>query len=425
MEVEMAFGKTGLRMVLPEGPRYEVVRAHAAEAIADVEIALGAALDAPIGCAPLAEMARGKKTAAISVCDITRPAPNRLTLPPMLKRLHAAGMRHEDITICIATGLHRAATAEELDTILGPEIAAAYPIVNHDAKDEAAQRYLGATGRGTPVWIERAYLDAELHLSLGFIEQHLMLGFSGGRKMIAPGLAGEATIRTIHSPRFMREAQATEGSIDDNPLHAELLEIAAMARQDFILDVTLTQAREICGVFAGEPRQAHAAGVAYLRESSVQVVDGLVDAAITCAAGYPLDLTFYQTIKGITAAQHIVKPGGTILVISECAEGVGSPEFAAKVRGYDGAQSFLDSIRDTPVVPDQWQLEKLALVALKHRLLFYTPGLEPEQLGRLGDDSFADVGAALWSLVASLPEGARVAVLPDGPYAYARVGGAG
>jgi nickel-dependent lactate racemase len=423
MEVEMAFGKTGLRMVLPEGPRYEVVRAHAAEAIADVEIALGAALDAPIGCAPLAEMARGKKTAAISVCDITRPAPNRLTLPPMLKRLHAAGMRHEDITICIATGLHRAATAEELDTILGPEIAAAYPIVNHDAKDEAAQRYLGATGRGTPVWIERAYLDAELHLSLGFIEQHLMLGFSGGRKMIAPGLAGEATIRTIHSPRFMREAQATEGSIDDNPLHAELLEIAAMARQDFILDVTLTQAREICGVFAGEPRQAHAAGVAYLRESSVQVVDGLVDAAITCAAGYPLDLTFYQTIKGITAAQHIVKPGGTILVISECAEGVGSPEFAAKVRGYDGAQSFLDSIRDTPVVPDQWQLEKLALVALKHRVLFYAPGLEPEQMGRLGDDSFADVGAALWSLVASLPEGARVAVLPDGPYAYARVGG--
>jgi nickel-dependent lactate racemase len=423
MEVEMAFGKTGLRMVLPEGPRYEVVRAHAAEAIADVEAALGAALDAPIGCAPLAEMARGKKTAAISVCDITRPAPNQLTLPPMLKRLHAAGMRHEDITICIATGLHRAATAEELDTILGPEIAAAYPIVNHDAKDEAAQKYLGDTGRGTPVWIERAYLDAELHLSLGFIEQHLMLGFSGGRKMIAPGLAGQATIRTIHSPRFMREAQATEGSIDDNPLHAELLEIAAMARQDFILDVTLTQAREICGVFAGEPRQAHAAGVAYLRESSVQVVDGLVDAAITCAAGYPLDLTFYQTIKGITAAQHIVKPGGTILVISECAEGVGSPEFAAKVRGYDGAQSFLDSIRDTPVVPDQWQLEKLALVALKHRVLFYAPGLEPEQMGRLGDDSFADVGAALWSLVASLPEGARVAVLPDGPYAYARVGG--
>jgi nickel-dependent lactate racemase len=367
-------------------------------------------------------MARGRKTAAISVCDITRPAPNRVTLPPMLARLHAAGMRHQDISICIATGLHRKATAAELDVILGPQIASAYPIVNHDAKDEASQRYLGETRRGTPVWIERAYLEADLHLSLGFIEQHLMLGFSGGRKMIAPGLAGETTIRTIHSPRFMREALATEGSIDENPLHAELLEIARMVRQDFICDVTLTRDREICGVFAGQPVAAHAAGVAYLRETSVQHVSGLVDAAITSAAGYPLDLTFYQTIKGITAAQHIVKPGGRILVISECAEGIGSPEFAEKVRHYRGAQSFLDSIRDTPVVPDQWQLEKLAMVALKHPLLFYAPGTEPAQLGSLAESSFASIEAALQGLMDGLPPGACVAVLPDGPYAYARVG---
>jgi nickel-dependent lactate racemase len=344
-----------------------------------------------------------------------------LTLPPMLARLHAAGMRPQDIRICIATGLHRKATAAELDLILGPEIAAAYPIVNHDAKDEASQAFLGETQRGTPVWIERTYLDADLHLSLGFIEQHLMLGFSGGRKMIAPGLAGEATIRTIHSPRFMREALATEGSVDENPLHAELLEIARMVRQDFICDVTLTQAREICGVFAGDPVAAHAAGVAYLRHTSVQHVEQPVDAAITSAAGYPLDLTFYQTIKGITAAQHIVKPGGAILIVSECAEGIGSTEFAAKLSSYQGAQSFLDSIRDTPVVPDQWQLEKLALVALRHPLLFYVPGTEPAQLGSLAQASFASIDAALQALVESLPKAASVAVLPDGPYAYARV----
>jgi nickel-dependent lactate racemase len=421
MEIEVAFGKTGLLLALPDGPRYEVVRAHSAAAIAQVDEALGAALDAPIGCAPLAELARGRKTAAISVCDITRPAPNRLTLPPMLRRLHDAGMRREDIRICIATGLHRKATAAELDTILGPEIAAAYPIVNHDAKDEAAQQYMGTTGRGTPVWIERAFVEADLHLTLGFIEQHLMLGFSGGRKMIAPGLAGEATIRTIHSPRFMREPQATEGSIDDNPLHAELLEIARMVRQDFILDVTLTQDREICGIFAGEPVAAHAAGVTYLRRSSVVAVDELVDAAITSAAGYPLDLTFYQTIKGITAAQHIVKPGGPILAISQCAEGVGSPEFADKLSSYEGAQSFLDSIQAAPVVADQWQLEKLAMVGLKHPLMFFMPGTTPIQLGSLAQSSFASIAEALQALVIGLPEGARVAVLPDGPYAYARV----
>jgi nickel-dependent lactate racemase len=230
-------------------------------------------------------------------------------------------MRNEDITICIATGLHREATDEELRAILGEEIAARYPIVNHDAKDRGAHRDLGMTKRGTPVAIHRSFLDADLHITLGFIEQHLMLGFSGGRKMIAPGLAAQETIKVIHSPRFMRESLATEGSIEENPLHAELLEIARMARHDFMLDVTLTHTREISGIFAGEPVRAHAAGVDFLRRTSMESLPEPADAVITSAAGHPLDLTFYQTIKGITAAQHVVKPGGRILVMSQCSEG--------------------------------------------------------------------------------------------------------
>ncbi|SNT36111.1 Nickel-dependent lactate racemase [Granulicella rosea] len=423
MKTDVAFGRTGLTLDLPEGPRYEVLHAHSAAAIADVDAALAAALDAPIGCASLAELARGKRTAAISVCDITRPAPNRVTLPPLLRRLHAAGMRHEDITICIATGLHREATRAELDIILGPEIAAAYPILNHDAKNKAAHRYVGDTKRGTPVWIERPFLDADLHITLGFIEQHLMLGFSGGRKLIAPGLAAQETIKVIHSPRFMREALATEGSYEDNPLHAELLEVARMARHDFMLDVTLTQTREISGIFAGAPEQAHHAGVNFLRGSSLEYLPEYVDAAITSAAGYPLDLTFYQTIKGVTAVQHILKPGGKILVVSECAEGIGSPEFAEMVAGYEGAQSFLDSIADTPVVPDQWQLERLALVARKHPVSFYAPGTTPAQLGGLAAQSFATAEEAVDDLLAGLPADARIAVIPEGPYAFARVAG--
>ena len=179
-------------------------------------------------------------------------------------------------------------------------------------------------------------MAADLHITLGFIEQHLMLGFSGGRKLVAPGLAAQETIKVIHSPRFMREPLATEGSIEDNPLHAELLEIAAMARHDFMLDVTLTQERAIIGVFAGDPVKAHAAGVEFLESTSTSPIPALADAVITCAAGYPLDLTFYQTVKGVTAAQHIVKPGGRILVLGECAEGIGSPEFAHMLAEYRG-----------------------------------------------------------------------------------------
>ena len=423
MQTTLAFGKTGIPLDLPPGPAYRIIRAHAAEPLRDVKEALGAALDAPIGSTPLAERARGKRSAAISVCDITRPAPNATTLPPILDRLHAAGLRARDITLCIATGLHRLATPAELDTILGPEIASRYPIYNHDAKNPGEHRFLGTTERGTPVHVATAFLDAELRISLGFIEQHLMLGFSGGRKLVAPGLAGQQTIKAIHSPRFMREALAVEGSIDRNPIHADLLEIGRMAGHDFILDVTLAQDRQIAGIFAGDPVQAHAAGVRSLRESSIEYLPHPVDAAITSAAGFPLDLTLYQTVKGITAVQHIVKPGGPILIVSACSEGVGSPEFARKVAGYTGAQAFLDSIADSPVVVDQWQLEKLALVARKHPVLFYMPGIAREQLGGLAETAFETLPEAVAALAGALLPEARVAVLPDGPYAYARVQG--
>jgi lactate racemase len=423
MNATVAFGKNELLLSLPEGPHYEVIRAHTAQAIADVHASLSSALDQPIGCAPLVELASDKQSAAISVCDITRPVPNSTTLPPLLERLHRAGIGPTDVTIFIATGLHRAATDEEIKIIVGSKIASQYKVVNHDAKDFASHRHLGSTRRGTPAYVDERFMAADLHISMGFIEPHLMLGFSGGRKLIAPGLAAQETIKVIHSPRFMREDMATEGSVNENPLHDELLEIARMARHDFMLDVTLTRSREISGIFAGDPVKAHAAGVEFIRKSSLEYLPSYVDAVITSAAGYPLDLTLYQTIKGITAAQHILRPGGKILVFGECAEGVGSPEFAKKLSAYRGAQEYLEEIREAPVDIDQWQLEKLALVELKHPVLLYTPGVSKGDLGVLGEHTYDSATAALEALLFDLPRDARIAVIPDGPYTYARVGG--
>jgi len=419
--IQFAFGKTGLEVALPAGPQYEVVESRSASRLPDVAAALDRALDRPIGVASLEALAKGRRSAAISVCDITRPAPNGVTLPPLLARLRAAGVPVEGITILIATGLHRDATEEEVRTIVGPEIAATYRIVSHDARELARHRWLGSTGRGTPVYIDERFMEAELHISLGFIEQHLMLGFSGGRKLVAPGLAAAETIKVIHSPRFMREPMATEGSIAENPLHEELLEIARMARHDFILDVTLTREREISGVFAGEPVAAHAAGVEFLRRTSLERMSGLADAVIMSAAGHPLDLTFYQTIKGVTAAQHIAKRGGRILVLGECTEGVGSAEFARKLEAFTGHAQFLEEIREANVEVDQWQLEKLALTGLKNELYFYTPGVTAKQLGSLGERSYRSADQAVAGVLSGLPEGARVALVPEGPYVYARV----
>ncbi len=420
MKTRFSFGKSGIEVSVPDGYEYQVVRSHTAAALGDVETALADALDRPIGCQPLAALAAGKRTAAISVCDITRPAPNALTLPPLLARLHAAGIPVEGVTFLIATGLHRGATKEEIETIVGPEIAEKYRIVSHDARDLAAHRRLGSTRLGTPVLIDERFMAADLHITLGFIEQHLMLGFSGGRKLVVPGLAAQETIKVIHSPRFMREPLATEGSIAGNPLHAELLEIARMARHDFILDVTLTQDRRISGVFAGDPEKAHAAGVDFVETSCLESLAEPADAVITSGAGYPLDLTFYQIVKGITAAQHIVKPGGRILVLGECAEGMGSSEFAHRMETLTSFQDFLDEIRETPVEVDQWQLEKLALTGVKHELFFYTPGVAKEQLGCLGARTFSDLNQAIGAALDGLPPNAQVVLVPDGPYTYAR-----
>src|ERR1039457_4327389 len=205
MDAKLAFGRTGIAVELPDGFRYRVLEARSAHPRPNWQDALEAALVQPIGAAPLGEMASGKRSAAISVCDITRPAPNRKTLPPLLGRLAEAGIPRENVTILIATGLHRPATADELREICGEEIPAAYRIVNHDARDLSSHRRLGTTSSGTPVYIDERFVSADLHITLGFIEPHLMLGFSGARKLIAPGLAAQETIKVLHSPKFMRD----------------------------------------------------------------------------------------------------------------------------------------------------------------------------------------------------------------------------
>jgi nickel-dependent lactate racemase len=424
MQVTLAFDKSGLQIDLPQGFEYLLLEARWARPLADPGGAIEHALDAPISSPALVDLARGKKSAAISVCDITRPVPNRLILPPLLSRLEAAGIAREGITILIATGLHRPASAAEIREICGEWAASNYRVVNHDARILSEHAHLGSTASGTPVHVDERFVSADLHITIGFIEPHLMLGFSGGRKLIAPGLAAQETIKVLHSPKFMRDPRAVEGSIENNPLHHELLEIARMVRHDFAVEVALTRGtgqRPIAGVFAGRPVEAHKTGVEFVSRVMLEELDEPVDAVITSAAGYPLDLTFYQTLKGITAAQHIVKPGGTILLMAACAEGVGGPEFGRMVLEHNSDRDFMRHIAGSPVEIDQWQLEKLGLVTEKLRVLYYVPGLPEQYQKGLWGKSYSTPEAAVSALMSSLSPGARVAVIPEGPYVLGRV----
>lgn len=420
MQFHLAFGKIGIAFEAPLGFRYRVLETRTAEPLANPAQSVEAALDQPIGSPSLVELARGKRTASISVCDITRPAPNRTTLPFVLSRLERAGIRREDITILIATGLHRGATPAEIQQICGEEIAAAYGVVNHNARALGEHRHLGSTANGTPVYIDERFIASDLHITLGLIEPHLMLGYSGGRKLVAPGLAAQETIKVLHSPKFMRDPQAIEGSVSNNPLHRELLEIARMARQDFAVEAVLARDRSIAGVFAGHAEQAHQRGIEFVSSTTLQTLDEPVDAAITSAAGHPLDLTFYQTIKGVTAASHIVKEGGRILVAGECSEGAGAPEFARMVEEGRPYTDFLDNIAKSPVVVDQWQLEKLALVTARQQVFYFVPGLPQKYQAKLWGKSCSSLETAVQALTASLAPGSSIAIIPDGPYVLAK-----
>ena len=421
MKISLAFDKTGAEIELPERRSISVLRSRFADALDDPQRAVEAGLQNPIGCAPLEELAAGKRSAAISICDITRPAPNRIVLPPVIAALERAGIPASQISILIATGLHREATEAELNEIVGPEILARHPVHSHRAKREDEQSFLGETGSGTPIYIDRRFVEADLHVTLGFIEPHLMVGFSGGRKLISIGLAGEKTIKRLHSPPFMRDPAASEGSFPDNPLHRELIEIAARAGHDFMVDVALTREKKIAKVFAGQPAAAHARGVQFVRDSTLATVEEPADAVITTSGGYPLDLTFYQAVKGVTAAAHIVKPGGAILLAAACREGLGSLEFSALVRRGLHWEALLDELAGAAVNVDQWQAEKLAMVARKAGLSFCVPGVPAQDRARLWGPAFADPQQAVDDLFARLPAGGSVVVIPEGPYVFTQV----
>ena len=422
MEVQLAFDREGTTVEIPDDLDTQVLRPRFATGLPDEDAALAAAIAKPIGCPSLEQLARGKKSAAISVCDITRPAPNKTVLPHVIRALQAGGIPSSQITILIATGLHREATPEELEEIIGAEMLRQHPVHSHRAREIDEQVFLGETSAGTQAFVDARFVEADLHITLGFIEPHLMAGFSGGRKLISIGLAGERTIKRLHSPLYMRDPKATEGSFHDNPLHRELLEIAAMAGHDFMVDVALTDTRAIAAVFAGEPVAAHAQGVEFVRQSTLASINQPADAVITTSGGYPLDLTFYQAVKGLTAAAHIVRDGGEILLAAACNEGLGGPEFSQLVRESDDATKLLDALSRRSVRVDQWQAEKLAMVAKRAQLSFCVPGLSEADRAQLWGPSHGDAQAAVDGLVERLQDGARVVVIPEGPYVFSQLG---
>jgi lactate racemase len=417
MRVTLDYGRTGLQVILPDERTLGPLAIREAPPLSEPEKTLAEALRKPIGARPLAELAKGRANACILICDITRPVPNQLILPPLLRTLEEAGIPRQQILILVATGLHRPNEGAELVEMVGAEIAARYRIENHHGKFRDEHTYLGTTPNGVPAWIDSRYINADLKITTGLIEPHLMAGYSGGRKVICPGIAALETVKVWHGPKFLEDPRADAGMVQGNPVHEENTRIAQMAGCDFIVNVCIDGRRRVTWVGAGDMIRAWEEGVRFCERVVKVSVPEPVDVVVTSCAGYPLDTTWYQAVKGLTGALPIVKKGGTIIMAASLSEGLGSPEFQRVMRDHPDLKLFKKRILGSDYfVMDQWQLEELAKVVEHCKVKVFSDGLPADVLRKCYVEPAPSVEQALAESLQEYGPSATLAVIPKGPY---------
>ena len=418
--IEILYGKSGLRLPLPRAGRATVIGKRALPKLPDPRASVREALARPVGAAPLESLVRGRRSACILICDITRPVPNHLFLRPLIETMLAAGMARERIVVLVATGLHRPNEGAELAEVVGdPWVLETVRVENHFARDDAAHVDLGFTpARRTPVRLDRRFVDAELRIATGLVEPHFMAGYSGGRKVIAPGVAHAETIRTFHSARFMEDPAAIQCNLAGNPLHEEQLAIVRMLGEIHAVNTVIDEDRDLVHVNFGEVIESHLAAVAFVAESTRVPVGRRFATIVTSAAGHPLDKTYYQTVKGMVTPLDILEPGGTLIVASACSEGFGSPEFRAAQQRLVaiGPDAFLQTLLAKRLADiDEWQTEMQLKSLRAGRVQLYTTGLDADERRLTGVETIDAVDAALDAALARAGD-PDFAVIPEGPY---------
>jgi nickel-dependent lactate racemase len=409
VRIDLAYGTDGLVVDLPDD-RTTVITPVDRPAVADEAAELRRALRDPVAGPPLRERVRPGQTVAISACDGTRPQPRHLMIPAILDELHGV-IGQDDIVILVATGTHRGNTGAELRAMFGDQVVDAVRIVNHDARDASSLRWAGRLGKDVPVWLNREWLDADVRITTGFVEPHFFAGFSGGPKLVAPGLAALETVLTLHDAARIGDPRATWGVIEGNPVHDDVRAIAAATGVTFALDVMLNHRQKIVRAFGGDLLPMHAAATAAVRAAAMRPVAEPFDVVVTTNAGFPLDQNLYQSVKGMSAAAQVVRPGGTIVCAAECRDGF--PDHGSYREVLTSAASpealFEEISRRAVTVPDQWQVQIQARIQRAARVIMYTSYLGDDELAAAHLERTDDIAATVGAL------SGRVCVLPQGP----------
>tara|TARA_B100001245_G_scaffold136295_1_gene101222 strand:+ start:82 stop:1377 length:1296 start_codon:yes stop_codon:yes gene_type:complete len=415
MKIDLAYGKTGLTIDLP-GDQTSIIEPQFIPGLPDELGAIKTALRNPIGTSPLRKSIEPGQKVGISVCDITRPMPSKRILPVILNELKH--VHPSNITIFIATGTHRKNTHSELFSMLGElPMTGGYNIVNHDAFSQANLTKVGVTKEHIPIFLNTDWIKTDFKITTGFVEPHFFAGFSGGPKMIAPGLAGFETIMKLHDSDMISNPNSKWGITHGNPIHDSIREIATLFPSDFTLDVTINKHHKITSVYAGEMFQVHKAACEFAHSTAMREVPEPFDIVVTTNSGYPLDMNLYQAVKGMSAAHQIVKKGGSIICAAECSDGIPDHgSYGEILKSQPSPQSLLNMIEASDYQKhDQWQVQIQASIQMENDVYLKSGNLSTDQIIEAHFLPADDVSKKVSELLSEKYRNGTVCVLPEGP----------
>ena len=414
MKIDLAYGRGRLPIECPDD-RTTVLEPTYLDGLPDQSQAVRDALRAPLGVPPLRELVKPGQTVAISICDSTRPMPSRTVLPVVLEEL--SHIRTDDIVVLVATGTHRATTVAELENMVGPDVLTQVAVINHDAFDRGELSQLPDIEPSIPVWLNRRWTEADVKITTGFVEPHFFAGFSGGPKMVAPGLAGLDTTMRLHDAQMIGDANARWGVTVGNPIHEAVRGIAVASGVDFSVDVAINRDRQITSVKAGDLLTVHAEMCRAVKASAMQAFATPFDVVVTTNSGYPLDQNLYQTIKGVSAAAQVVRQGGVILCASECSDGIPSHGEYRRILSEGETPDELLRMICTPGYRqhDQWEVQVQAQIQQRATVFLKADGLTEAEIRAAHLSPIDDIGAAAREHLVRQGRDAHLCVLPEGP----------
>jgi nickel-dependent lactate racemase len=371
------------------------------------------ALAHPIGTPRLAELAKGKKKVVIVTSDHTRAVPSKITLPLLLQEVRE-GSPDADITILIATGLHRKTTEEEQRRMFGDAIVDHEKIVVNDAFAPEDFVFVGQLPSGAEFHVNKVATECDLLVTEGFIEPHFFAGFSGGRKSILPGICSQETVNENHSYKAIASPYAKTGVLEHNPIHEDMVRAARMVNVQFILNVALNAEKKVIAAWAGDLEKAHAEGVAFIRKwSQCPGITG--DIVVTSNGGYPLDQNLYQSPKAVSTAEACAGEDGVIVMFCSCVDGMGGTHFAKLIQlgTPEEIDAYLSKIPAKKSIPEQWCPQIYARILHKHKMILVSK-LPPEQVKKCNMIPAKDADEAMQIAYSLKGKDAKVVVIPDG-----------